>query len=98
MTLRRYARAPIIKGGQQFGTSTASVVIKRAVDAGKIDVVTRTLQGVERLDIIAGQLWGDSQMWWIIAAASGIGWPLQVPPGTRLVIPVDLAQVAELVG
>lgn len=73
-------------------------VIRQAADAGSLSVTIRILQGAERLDILAGQLYGDSRNWWIIAAASGIGWGLQVPPGTRLVIPTNLAEVTELVG
>jgi len=49
----------------------------------------------ERLDTIAGRVYGNARLWWIIAAASGIGWPLQVPPGTQLLIPTDLKQTAQ---
>ena len=43
--------------------------------------------------MIAGDAYNDSSLWWVIAAASGIGWGLQVPPGTVIRIPIDLAQV-----
>jgi len=98
MVIDRYARSPIIRGGSQYGTSTAAVTLKRAVDVGAIAVEERVLQGRERLDVLAGQLYGDSRNWWIIAAASGIGWALQVPPGTRLLIPTDLSQVNDIIG
>ena len=98
MTIKRYARAPIIAGGTQFGTSLASNVIKRAVETGALTTRIDVLRGSERLDTIAGRIYGDASMWWIIAAASGIGWALQVPPGTRLVIPTDLGQISGLVG
>lgn len=98
MAISRYARAPIIKGGLQFGTSRAVPLVKKAVDNGSIDVVERTIQGAERLDILAGKIYGDSRNWWIIAAASGIGWMLQVPPGTRLLIPTNLSQISDIVG
>lgn len=96
--MNRYVRSPILGGGRYFGTSRAASVIKRAVDAGQISTRVITLQGAERLDIIAGRIYGDSRNWWIIAAASGVGWALQVPTITRLVIPTDLSQVAALVG
>lgn len=98
MAISRYTRAPIIRGGQQYGTSSTIRTIKQAADEGRLTVTIRILQGAERLDIIAGQVYADSSGWWIIAAASGIGWGLQVPPGTRLVIPTNLAEVAALVG
>ena len=98
MTISRYTRAPVISGGTQYGTSQATLILKRAVDAGLITVTERILAGSQRLDTLAGFIYGDSGNWWIIAAASGIGWGLQVPAGTRLLVPTDLAQVADLVG
>jgi hypothetical protein len=56
------------------------------------------MQGEERLDIIAGELYGDASLWWIIAAASGIGWGMQCPPGTVLDIPTKIEQITRLVG
>jgi nucleoid-associated protein YgaU len=53
-------------------------------------------RGLERLDTIAGVAYGDGRYWWVLAAASNIGWGLQVPPGTIIRIP-DLSQVAALV-
>lgn len=97
MSIRRYTRAPILNGGRLYGTSLAINIIKRAINNGLLNVKTITLQGSERLDIIAGREYGDSGNWWIIAAASGIGWGLQVPAGTLIIIPTDLAQVADLV-
>lgn len=97
MGIRRYTRAPVL-GGMQYGTSLAINVIKQAVDANIIRTRVYTLQGSERLDTIAGREYGDASNWWIIAAASGIGWGLQVPAGTRIVIPVDLNEINDLVG
>jgi nucleoid-associated protein YgaU len=52
----------------------------------------------ERLDVIAAKSYGSSHLWWVIAAASGIGWGMQIPPGTLLKIPVSLSQVDMYVG
>jgi len=56
-----------------------------------------TIQGLARLDQLAGQIYGNGSYWWAIAAASDIGWGLQVPPGTRLLIP-DIEQVMDAIG
>lgn len=98
MAIRRYTRTPIIRGGQQYGTAESSLAIKKAVEAGQLTTTVRVLQGAERLDVLAGQVYGDARQWWIIAAASGIGWALQVPAGTRIVIPTNLAEISDLVG
>ena len=45
---------------------------------------------------MAANVYGDSSLWWIIAAASNIGWGLQVPPGTVLKIPTDLGQIVAM--
>lgn len=60
---------------------------------GTLTVTTRQSKPGERLDIIAGDVYGDSSCWWIIAAASGIGWGLQIPGGIVLKIPSDLNQL-----
>ena len=94
----RYTRAPKIKAGRAYGTYAAGNVIYRAFQQGAIDVEFLVLKDSQRLDIIAGEYYGDGTLWWVIAAASKIGWGLQVPPGTRLVIPTDINQIAALVG
>ena len=46
---------------------------------------------------IAGEVYDNARLWWIIAAASGIGWAPQAPPGTFLIIPTDLGQISGMV-
>jgi nucleoid-associated protein YgaU len=98
MAMRRYVRSPVLKGGAHYGTSQAARSIRAAIERGevKVDVVV-TSRG-DRLDAIAGRHYGDARLWWIIAAASGVGWGLQVPPGTRLLVPRDLSEVSEVAG
>jgi nucleoid-associated protein YgaU len=98
MAIRRYARAPLLEGGKKIGTSRAGITLYTAAKNGSLKVERRTIREGERLDVIAGQTYGDSGLWWVIAAASGIGWNLQVPPGVVLTIPIDLGQVALYVG
>lgn len=97
MAISRYATAPVIGLGLQRGTSESVSAVRAAVTSGAVMSTQTTLRGSERLDTIAGDVYGDGRYWWIIAAASNIGWSLQVPPGTLLTIP-DLAQVLAIVG
>ena len=50
----------------------------------------------KRLDHYSLDQYGDSKYWWVIAAASGIGWLLQIPPGIILYIPTNLDQIIQL--
>lgn len=98
MALRRYGRTRIILGGKRYATPQGVVAIRRAVQSGVIPIVIHVTSDAERLDTIAGRKYGNGKLWWIIAAASGIGWALQVPPGTRLLVPTNLNDIANVVG
>ena len=98
MSLNRYRRAPKLRGGKSYGTYDACYILFQAASRSMLTVVVRQTVEAERLDILAGEYLGDGRLWWVIAGASGIGWNLQVPPGTYLRIPTDISQVAALVG
>lgn len=94
---QRYANTPKINMGMQYGTATIHNSIRRGVQQGRISVREYVLKEGERLDTLAGKSYGNARLWWIIAAASGIGWGLQVPPGTQILIPTDLRQLSGVV-
>jgi hypothetical protein len=96
--ISRYAYLARINGGKTIATSYVSVKIRAAINSGRIEYTPYELKEGQRLDHIAGSTYGDSSLWWVIAAASGIGWSLQAPPGTLLKIPSNLGIVYSLVG
>ena len=96
MQISRYSNDAILRNGTLKGTSRAMRRIRSMMEAGQIDYSIITTKEGQRLDSIAGATYGDGRLWWIIAAASGIGWVWQVPPGTRLKIPKDLSLVKSL--
>jgi len=98
MALNRYGRTRLIFGNKQYATPRGVVSIRAAVRSGSITTREYVTSDAERLDTIAGRIYGNGKLWWVIAAASSIGWALQVPPGTRLLIPTDLNSVASIVG
>ncbi len=95
MALSRYAfNRKIQYGGETvLATNRHASNIRRNVINGRIRTTGHTLKEGERLDTLAAKVYKDSKYWWVIAAASGIGWPLQVPPGVVLAIPSDLDEV-----
>jgi hypothetical protein len=97
MPFSRYARAPLLRLGEQYGTSTAITIVRNAVKDGSIKTRETVVRGAERLDTLAGSIFGDSRYWWVLAATSDIGWGLQVPPGTIIRIP-DLNDISNLIG
>lgn len=97
MPFSRYSRSPVLNYGAQFGTSRAREAIQKAVAAGQIRTKQVVVRGVERLDTLAGSIYGDGRYWWILAAASNIGWGMQIPPGTIIRV-LDLESVAALIG
>ena len=76
MALRRYNRTPVLKFGEKYGTSEAILAIRNNINNGNIRKKIYICEENVRLDILAGQEYGDGKLWWILAACSGIGWGL----------------------
>lgn len=97
MSFSRYASDNLVSNGKLLATNQSILRLREAVKSGNIRTSEQILRDGERLDTIAGRAYGDGRLWWIIAAASDIGWWFQVPPGTRIVIPVDINEVRGVV-
>ena len=96
MALSRYsfaAKKTNSEGKEVVGISQANHQIFNAVESGIISYSIHVLEEGERLDYLAGINYGDSGLWWVLAAASGIGYALQVPPGTMIRIPSSITEV-----
>lgn len=96
MSFSRYSfseRKIDIDGKEYISVSKASYRVFKAVELGLLGCDVKLLEEGERIDTIAGNYYGNSSYWWVIAAASGIGYALQVPPGTVLRIPNNLSEV-----
>lgn len=88
MAISRYKNDPILSLGKQFGSAKYLTKLRNNINSGNIEIIdTLILHEDQRLDILAGQIYGDSRYWWVLAIASGIGYGLQVPPGTIIYIP-----------
>lgn len=97
MVFSRYARTRILGLNSRYATAFAIPVIRRNIANGNIRTEEIVLTERERMDTLAGEAYGDGRFGWVVAAASNIGWQLQAPPGTRILIP-NLDDVAKFVG
>ena len=95
MGISRYAFTQRLDANT-MATSDLSSRIYIACVRGAIPCSSYTLRTGERLEHIAARAFGDEKLWWIIAAASGIGWALQVTPGTLLRIPTNINAIITL--
>jgi len=95
MAIGRYAFTSKVNK-DTLATSPASWKIFQAIEEGSLSFSSKTLKGGERLDHIAAKSYGSPGLWWIIAAASGIGWGLQVPPGTIIRVPTSASAAINL--
>jgi len=96
MALSRYSftKKGIKANGKRYTSiSNASTRIFKAVETQQISYTVHVLEEGERLDYLAGIYYRDSSLWWVLAAASGIGYALQVPPGTVIRIPNSLGEI-----
>ena len=98
MSLRRYQRDRHLRGGKHLATSTTIRILRDMMQAGTIKTRVHIAKESERLDHIAAKTLGDGRLWWVLAITSGIGWALQVPPGTRINIPRNLSQIKAVTG
>jgi len=96
MAISRYTFAKQVDRFR-YGTNEINSKIFKAVENDAIQIQTFILEEGQRLDHFAGSFYGTSSLWWVIAAASGIGWGLQVPPGTVLRVPKDINQVYQVI-
>jgi hypothetical protein len=86
---------PDFKGMQSSETIN---LIRAAIETGEVQIEkAMLLTQADRLDHLAGAIYGDARYWWIIATASEIGWALQAPPGTVIKIP-SLKDIERLFG
>lgn len=98
MSFSRYRRENRVSGGEKMQVAECLRTIRNAIKIGAIAPVSQViLTGNDRLDTLAGKIYGDGTYWWVLAAASEIGWGLQIPPGTVINV-LKLSDVEALVG
>lgn len=87
----RYARLPVYQAKDKHGTTRATIPIRRRLDGDTVTRLTYTMKAPETIEYLAWQFYKSSQEWWRIADAMPLGFPLDLPPGTRVSVP-DVTQ------
>lgn len=96
--ISRYTNNSRIGLGRQLGTPENTLKLRASIKNGSIPIIkTLIATGTDRLDSLAGTIYGDAKYWWVLAASSGIGWGLQISPGTIINI-VNLSDIESLFG
>jgi len=96
--ISRYTNNSRIGLGRQLGTPENTLKLRTGIKNGSIPIIkTLIATGTDRLDSLAGTIYGDAKYWWVLAASSGIGWGLQISPGTIINI-VNLSDIESLFG
>jgi hypothetical protein len=88
--MNRYIRNDILIDGfnrPKYATSDLCSQIYYACERGEIPFITVNFKEGDRLDHLAGRYYGNGLDWWLIAAASGISWWLQINENTIIKIP-----------
>lgn len=97
MAISRYASTPLIRDPLarepvHFATYDLPANLKGYADVDWFSnqpVDQHVWQFGDRLDKLANQFYGDDELWWIIAIANGIAYPLGIKPGTVIRVPSD---------
>jgi hypothetical protein len=71
----------------KYATSDLCSQIYYACERGEIPFDEIEFKQGDRLDHLSGKYYGNGLDWWMIAAASGISWWLQINENTRIKIP-----------
>lgn len=86
----RYRGQPIINAMDAAGVSHPTVAIRRHMPtpAGAIDYQHR-VTGVEDIEYLAWRYFGNGEVWWRIADANELRFPLDLRPGESVAVPTD---------
>ncbi len=93
--MNRYKNNPVMQlensnvllSKPKYVTSDLCSQIYFACENGDVPFEELSYKLGDRLDHLAARYYGNGLDWWIIAAASGISWWLQINENTRIKVP-----------
>lgn len=78
--MNRYATTPTIKDNNEIPRRATTILPVIPISATDTYIVTTS---PERLDKLANTFYGDTTLWWVIAAANGLGKGSFIVPSNR---------------
>jgi hypothetical protein len=94
--ITKYSSDPVLGLRPRYATANLCSNIFNDCRTGRLESTTIFYKEGDRLDYFSQKYYGNGMDWWVIAAASGLGWWLQINPGTEITIPLDIKQVKSL--
>lgn len=86
----RYYTLPVLDavGGGRAGHPTVAMRPPQPPAANAV-LFRHIVTGVETIEYLAWRYYGDSKLWWRIAEANPLRFPLDLPPATPLNVPAE---------
>jgi nucleoid-associated protein YgaU len=83
----RYDREPVVRAPTAEGVSYPTIYPRFVPNPLFLASTYRTVTG-DRLDVLAGQAYGNSELWWVLARANpDVFYPEDIAPGTLILVP-----------
>ena len=84
----RYYTLPVHDAVDRDGASHPTVAVRppKPPDANTT-LFRHIVTGVETIEYLAWRYYGDSKLWWRIAEANSLRFPLDLPPATPINVP-----------
>jgi nucleoid-associated protein YgaU len=86
--ISRYYGAAIYSADDPEGNPHPTVAIRPPAPPGpNVTIYNHLVTGIETIEYLAWRYYGDSTLWWRIAEANGLQYPMDLQPGSLVGIP-----------
>lgn len=86
----RYDGEPLLRVQDHLGKYHLALYVRPTADQWSFEFDQYVVTEGDRLDNLAGDAYGDPELWWLIARANPeVFYPDSIPPGTVIRIPYE---------
>jgi nucleoid-associated protein YgaU len=84
----RYYNSAVYLADDPKGAAHPTLAIRPPTPpAPNVTIYNHQVTGVETIEYLAWRYYGDSSLWWRIAEANGLQYPMDFAPGAMIAIP-----------